>query len=473
MFRITKDVWLKRDILEALDNQSKPIYFYELLINFPQISLSTLQKKCHELQKEVSDCYPKGEVEILIDKRRGIELVRETDNLQKIIEFLIEKELPYQIVKNFIFIDSIDTAALCEQLDISNSKLRRQLSRMNSIINSYDLHMTVSNQIKLFGNESMRRSLTILMLATTHRQFSNIDWVDNSDFYMKQAKKIVQYLKLPLNHSNLESIALTSFVNEQAIKRSRTISFHQNETKELLEQIAFPKKPYFLTHWDENDWIYFILTIYGAAFSPFELDVKGSFKKLFLKSPLYTDWIQLFEKHFSPLSKEQKSQVFQDLLREHLTLGVLRINYVFFSAHTLKALNSLESSHPRYFGVFSAFWEDFIEQHPEFSFTQTKINSLFTCQSLVPIDYYLPEITLFIDTNLMYSLEKLIEQKIINSLANKYVIHFTDKQDSADFIVTTYKYPELLEKENVILLEPNLSSNDLGMMEKRDCDISL
>ncbi|MHC5267689.1 helix-turn-helix domain-containing protein [Enterococcus sp. LJL98] len=468
MFRITKDVWLKRDILEVLDNQSKPIYFYELLVDFPQISLSTLQKKCHELQQEVKECYPQGDVAILIDKRRGIQLVRETNNLQKIIESLIKKELPYITVKHFIFTETIDTAALCDQLSISNSKLRRQLAQMNRIINGYDLHMTVSHQIKIFGSEAMRRSLTILMLSLAHRQFSNIDWVDNQEFYLKQAMKIANYLKLPTNHSYIESIALTSFVNEQAIRRGRAV-FFQNESQALIEQIDFPKKPFFLAHWDENDWIYFFLTIYSTAFSSLDLKIKKSFRETFFKSPLYLDWLQLFEKHFTPLKSEQKKQVSQNLLREHLTLSVLKINYVFFSAYTIKTLHHLEIAHPRYYHIFSDFWEAYTQLHPDFELQQTKMNNLFICQSLIPIDHYLPKIKLFMDTNLMYALEKLMEQKISDALANKYVLTFTEKVEEADFILTTYTPSLLIDipEGKMILLEPSLSSNDFYAMEKR------
>ena len=99
---MTKDVWLKIDLLELLDNHTGALYFHEILVAFPQISLSTLQKKCHELQQEIKNCYLQEEVQLIIDRRNGIELIRETTTLQKIIERLITKELPYQISQKFM-----------------------------------------------------------------------------------------------------------------------------------------------------------------------------------------------------------------------------------------------------------------------------------------------------------------------------------------------------------------------------------
>lgn len=468
LLRITKDVWLKRDILELLDNHTGPIYFYEVLVAFPQISLSTLQKKCHELQQEVSQCYPNQEVEILINKRNGIELIRQTGNLQKIMEFLLVKELPYQIIKQFIFSNVIDTYTLCENFKISHSQLRRKTAMMNDIINGYDLHMTVSHQIKLFGNEITRRSLIISMLSLTHRQFSKIHWVDNPEFYLNQATKIGEYLKLPQSHSYIENMALTAFVNEQSIKRSRKILFQQ-EAQDIIKAIHFPKKPYFLMHWEDNDWIYFLLTIYGASFSQIPLSVDESFKHSFLNSALYLDWKMFFETYFIPLKKEQEEQVYQDLLRQYLTLSLLKVNYVFSSAYTLSTLKKIEVSYTRYYQVFSKFWNDFSSRHLLFDTIHTQVNNLITCQSLVPLEHYLPEVTLFMDTHLMRFLEQLMISRIVNGLSSKYIVRFTDNQEEADFFITTYNTTNFCSKykESIILLEPTFSSNDLSILEKK------
>ena len=205
---MTKDVWLKIDLLELLDNHTGALYFHEILVAFPQISLSTLQKKCHELQQEIKNCYLQEEVQLIIDRRNGIELIRETTTLQKIIERLITKELPYQISQKFIYEDLFNTEDLCHELGISLSQLRRKITGINRFINEYDLHITVSHQMKLFGSEKRRRSLLVSMLSLVHRQFSTINWIGNSTFYLKQAAKIIDYLKLPSSYHYLETIAI-------------------------------------------------------------------------------------------------------------------------------------------------------------------------------------------------------------------------------------------------------------------------
>lgn len=463
---MTKDVWLKIDLLELLDNHTGALYFHEVLVAFPQISLSTLQKKCHELQQEIKNCYLQEEVQLIIDRRKGIELIRETSNLQKIMEHLITKELPYQISQKFIYENVLNTEELCEQFAISHSHMRRKIAVINGFINDYDLHITVSNQIKLFGSEKRRRSLLISMLSLTHRQISTIAWIDNSTFYLKQARKIMDYLQLPVSYHYLETIAIISFVNEQAIKRSRKILF-QKEEKVLLQAIQFPKKPYFLLHWEENDWIFLLLSIHSIPFSPAPFSIEESFKRSFRTNALYLNWRILFQTYFSPLQKEQEDLLHYELLREYVTLNLLKVNDTFSNTYTLSILKTLEVSYPRYFQVFSTFWQGYTQCHPLFNLLHAQVNALFICETFVPWNHYLPQVSLFIDTYLMPKLEKWMTFKTASTLSKKYRITFTQNQENADFIITTYHDTHFFKKEKIILVEPTFSANDLTIIEKR------
>lgn len=463
---MTKDVWLKIDLLELLDNHTGALYFHEILVAFPQISLSTLQKKCHELQQEIKNCYLQEEVQLIIDRRNGIELIRETTTLQKIIERLITKELPYQISQKFIYEDLFNTEDLCHELGISLSQLRRKITGINRFINEYDLHITVSHQMKLFGSEKRRRSLLVSMLSLAHRQFSTINWIENSTFYLKQARKIMDYLQLPVSYHYLETIAIISFVNEQAIKRFRKILF-QKEEKVLLQAIQFLKKPYFLLHWEENDWIFLLLSIHSIPFSPAPFSIEESFKRSFRTNALYLDWRILFQTYFSPLQKEQEDLLHYELLREYVTLNLLKVNDTFSNTYTLSILKTLEVSYPRYFQVFSTFWQGYTQCHPLFNLLHAQVNALFICENFVAWNHYLPQVTLFVDTHLMPTLEKWIASKIASSLSGKYHITFTQNQENADFIITTYLDTHFLKKEKIILVEPTFSANDLTIIEKR------
>ena len=463
---MTKDVWLKIDLLVLLDNHTGALYFHEILVAFPQISLSTLQKKCHELQQEIKNCYLQEEVQLIIDRRNGIELIRETTTLQKIIERLITKELPYQISQKFIYEDLFNTEDLCHELGISLSQLRRKITGINRFINEYDLHITVSHQMKLFGSEKRRRSLLVSMLSLAHRQFSTINWIERSTFYLKQAAKIIDYLKLPSSYHYLETIAIISFVNEQAIKRSRKIIF-QNDENVLLQAIRFPKKPYFLLHWDENDWVFLLLTIYSMPFTTVSLGIEESFKRSFRKNAIFLDWKILFQTYFSPLQTEQEDMLYQELLRDYITIRLLKVNYIFSSTYTLSILKTLEISYQHYFQIFSDFWQDYAKLHPFFNLLHAQVNALLICENFVAWNHYLPQVTLFVDTHLMPTLEKWIASKIASSLSGKYHITFTQNQENADFIITTYHDTHFFKKEKIILVEPTFSANDLTIIEKR------
>ena len=96
-----------------------------------------------------------------------------------------------------------------------------------------------------------------------------------------------------------------------------------------------------------------------------------------------------------------------------------------------------------------------------------QVNALLICENFVAWNHYLPQVTLFADTHLMPTLEKWIASKIASSLSGKYHITFTQNQENADFIITTYHDTHFFKKEKIILVEPTFSSNDLTIIEKR------
>lgn len=468
MFRLTKDTWLKQDILDYLDNQPEPIYFQELLKEFPQISLSTLQKKCRELDELIQDCYPDQTVQLRIDKRNGIQLVREQDNLQKVTSALIKNELPYQLVKRFIYVDSFEASDICEELNISQSQLRRKVRDFNNLTNKYGIHVTVSREVKIFGSEVMRRALAIYTLSTTYRQFSAIEWIDNPDFYFNQSVKILNYLDLSLIHSHIESISLVTLIIEQAIRGKRVIHL-SDEIIEIFSLIQLPKKPYFLAHWDEYDWIYFIATIYGANFASFDLDIADSLKGYVVHSEIAQTWVTLFEKHFGKLTDSDYELIHNHLFRGYLTYEVLHVDFTFFGSHTLNTVKTIETLHPRYYKVFESFWQAYITTYPLYNTEYVKLQNLLTCHLIKSLDHFLPTITLYLDTNLMFSFEKLLQSRIISYFSTDYEIRFMTNREDADFIISIFACTicKNTSQDKFILIEPSLSTNDLQEMKKR------
>ena len=169
----------------------------------------------------------------------------------------------------------------------------------------------------------------------------------------------------------------------------------------------------------------------------------------------------------SPLQTEQEDMLYQELLREYITIRLLKVNYIFSSTYTLSILKTLEISYQHYFQIFSDFWQDYAKLHPFFNLLHAQVNALLICENFVAWNHYLPQVTLFVDTHLMPTLEKWIASKIASSLAGKYHITFTQNQENADFIITTYLDTHFVKKEKIILVEPTFSANDLTIIEKR------
>ena len=67
----------------------------------------------------------------------------------------------------------------------------------------------------------------------------------------------------------------------------------------------------------------------------------------------------------------------------------------------------------------------------------------------------------------MPKLEKWMTFKTASTLSKKYRITFTQNQENADFIITTYHDTHFFKKEKIILVEPTFSANDLTIIGKR------
>lgn len=468
MFRISKDARLKKDILEYLDNRSDAVFFNEMLLAFPEVSMSTLQKKCHELNEIIQLSYPENTVQLMINQRTGIKLIRQSENLEAAIESLIVKELPYQLAKRFIYATSIDSEKLCQELGMSFSQLRRKTNQINNSINRYDLHMTVSHQIKIFGSELMRRANLIFALSSTHRDFSTIHWIENPERYIKQSELILDYLNIKKNNGIIQNFKILTFVNECAINSNRKIIFH-NGINHLIQNTNFPKKPDFLFNWDTNDWYFFILMIYSSNTSSYKLEINPIFKNIIASDSSVARWFSIFDKHFKELSSDQKDTVLTELIRGYITNELLNIDYMFWDVHSSETIHSIKHHYPIFYKKFLQFWNDILEHSSTPVSEYMQFRYLLIFQLVHPLHEYIPKIRLYMESGLMFPMESILKNRIFLFFRGTFDIEFIDEKQAANFILTTsrnYHYSKT-DKKKLILLEPILSANDLSQMHKR------
>lgn len=468
LFRISKDARLKKDILEYLDNQSNPVFFNEMLLAFPQISMSTLQKKCHELNAIIKLSYPENTVQLIINKRTGIKLIRQSDNLEAVMESLIVDALPYQLAKRFVYSTSIDSEKICQELGMSFSQLRRKVNHINSSINRYDLHMTVSHQIKIFGSELMRRANLIFALSSAHRDFSTIQWIENPERYTKQSELILDYLNITKNNGIIHNFKIITFINECSINSHRQIIFH-SRLDHLVQNINFPNKPDFLFNWEDNDWYFFILMIYSSNTSNYNLEINPIFKNILAKDSSVIRWFSTFDKYFKELSSEQKDNVLTELIRGYITDELLNIDYIFSDIHSNKTINDIKEHYPVFYKNFSQFWDDILANSPTPVSNYMKFRYLLIFQLVFPLHECIPKIHLYLESSFMLPMKSIIKNRISLFFSGSFDIDFTDEKYTADFIIATsknYNYKKD-DRKKLILLEQYLSENDLSQMHER------
>jgi hypothetical protein len=154
MYGISSTAWLKQNILFALEEEIQFISSRELTQIVGDYSQSTIKKICRELQEEIEQTYPTDVSTLIIDQRNGIKLTRQACiNYQKLLATIFSDELGYELLQQLLLKRSISTLTFCNSHYISESQLRRKIKEINSSLKKHNIHVTLSNEITISGEE--------------------------------------------------------------------------------------------------------------------------------------------------------------------------------------------------------------------------------------------------------------------------------------------------------------------------------
>jgi len=458
MFLPLRDQFLRRDILDLLDNESDFVPMQEIADRLEYPSVSAVRSMCDDLRRKIRDLYSSEEMEFIISVRGGVKLIRHGTNLQLLLEKVTDGSVAVQAALQLFFQREFSVLDYCESHYISKSTLLRKMKQANDWISKFGPTMTFANTIKLHGNEANIRVVHYFFLKLGYETLDSFSGIDNPEYYVELTKKIFEYLKLPYIETQAEHVAFWVFVNQHAVENQFPVksSDPMLKTKEFYH---FIDKPDFLTQWQIIDWELFLLFFYAMGYMPINESVTLKDANPFKK--IIQTWISTFESTFFSIPKEKIAPLKITLQRQLQYIEMTRLDssVMFFteSVHPEK----IKIYYPKFYRIFIEFWqnltaENILDSH----MSGFQIPSFFNCVDLVTFSFYMPKIYLFIfhDTTMMYA--RYVEKRLTNILA-QFNIEFVDDYKKADLIISTVDFLDpLTEGQELLQIRGSFSEND-------------
>lgn len=463
MFGFDLSLWMIRDMIRILNEQDDFISSNQLLDLLGYSNLGQIKKLCKDLQKYIQESYSEDEFELIINTRNGIRFVTSSSrNAQSLIDFIFSKDLAFEIYQSVLFERTVSTEDFCQRSFISASTLQRKIKKINADINRYGLHLSYSRQkFSIQGKEATVRSAAFIFLYIKHRQISNIFWIENKQHYLELSKKIADFLALPFRTTQFENFSLFLFIFETAIQQGHRFVFEQ-EAFPYQEDLQFPDKPSFIS-WPEEEWQALLLMTYNSNLVNYTIPIDTSAFHSEKLDALVTAWVHCFEQYFAPLDQNQREFLYQNLIKRYFSDYFLAIDETLLKAFPAVDFRLIEKNKPFYLQLFTNFWDDLSKRQPTWTTPHLKTQSFLLCEYFFPIMNALPEVKLYVFTDLTILSLHRIQNNLEIYFSNKYKFTFVSTWEAADVIIGTINFREqtLSEKQQFIMIRLQLTSRDL------------
>ncbi|KAF1304547.1 helix-turn-helix domain-containing protein [Candidatus Enterococcus willemsii] len=446
MFGLPKSILRKLQMLYFLDEQES--YTQSRLIA-EQINVQnqTVLKYCRELNEKCVQLFPEKELWIDTTTRYGIRLQRENTNFDRLISDLLIETLTYALFSQLIYQRQFSVTEFCERHQVSLSKVRRMVSRINDDIHKYDLHISVSHNVKIVGQEKNIRGFFLLFLVYVGFSQQLIFSLDHAVTYRQIANQLAMRLKIEPNEYALNLLASWYCINELAINNN----YH-------LEVEGTRNAPSELKNWSAADWKFFV-----DMLTNFELIEISSSEQIVSADGLR--WIQLFEAHFRLLTPAEKDEIHQQFYR---TSWVKQLQFYHAEVYDIFQPWSvaIDWKHSFLGQQFTKFWQEYDQGSEGDELLKTR--SLLNCYNFMNTEQLLPTVKLFMYSQYPKRNQLVMRSKVQRCFSGKYNIQFCREAIEADLILLT----ETINQQNIqgnqpiITINRSLSYGDLSSIEQ-------
>lgn len=459
MGKLKTTIFLRLKIIELLNNQTDYITMRQIHRMLKDYGMSIIRNTCLELQLDIEALYSSEEMTLLITKRDGIRLIRNGVNTQRLTEAFFKRSSSYGVLCALFLQEEVTTADFCEEQFISKSSLSRRLKELNSLLNVYGLHVSLSEYMSLRGPESRIRMFYHVYFHVVHKGVTHLPWISNTDPSFQLSQQLLTYLKLKNTQDTLSDIYSLVYIISERIKRKHYISVN-DPAIHYFNFYEFMAKPNFLEEWCDYDWQLLLLSFYILDVPNNAYFTKKKITSIFKKESQL--WLNTFETHVSVLSDDSKKFIISALDRQLQLYSLFPMNYLLLEILELIQLDNFEQDFPEYLNCFNHFWHHLTNSSKLFRDSEClKLFSLLNCIAILDLIIFNPKIKIFVLSNVT-QLHKLFIEKRINYHLNKYMVEFVSSEQEADLIISTLEFSkEAQPTQKVIQICASLSNSDL------------
>ncbi|MCD5003495.1 helix-turn-helix domain-containing protein [Enterococcus saccharolyticus] len=458
MFGFPKDVQLKHDILLYLDRQSEAVTAEMIAAHVGNVSAQTIRKKINQLSIEIRELYPNNKISLENDTRYGVKLLRRDVTLMQILEKLYTDSFVYAIFQLLIEKRTFSAYQFCVEHKISVSKLKRAITQINTFLASYEMRISVGSRVYIKGNESQIRCLFFMFLFYVHRQITTIHWISEKQ-YLSLAEKICYSLYIPPVKGTIEVMGLWLYIQDVSRK-----------TGQLLDELSLsnqvPKsmpKPSFLLEFDDNEWHYFLLILYGLdlvqaeAFEDFDTIHQNHF----------FDVASKFIHSFEELTIFEKRLIFQKFHQMAILNELIPLNINLLAIFSPVSLKEIMRAYPSLDTHFQKLWASLIADFPNMDtvFYHRRILLLFL--QVAPTSEMLKPLNIYFCSSFSKDIVEGMKRHIKNFFKNKYQITYTPLAQSDCVISTENLLVEAMDKKETLIISPQLTVKDLVYLDQQ------
>lgn len=464
MLEIQKNFLLKIKIIELLDNHPAYLSVRQITDLIPDATFNAVKLACSELREEFDMLYQPEQIELIVNPRKGMKLIRKGKNIHTLIEHVITESLTYKIICQVFLERQVNVADFCQHHYISNSTLARQLKLINQTLHNYNMHISFSNRMSLKGQEGTIRLFLQFLLFDVHSTIDSIPWITDSQTYLTLTTKILRYLNVSVLENQVQHIATFVFLISNSIQRKFNIQSNDT-TLAYRSYYYFPNQPAFLADWSEADWHFFLIYIHASNISsiPFSLITK---EPLPFASNVHI-WLDCFEQEFGTIETTKKERMVDTLHREFLLDAIFCIDEFLLALNEIVRITNLSKDFPEYIERFQRFWKNFSAQClPLNSLDYMKEISFLNSVSLVNLIAFNPTIKVFVFSNVAQLHQQFIETRI-NYHLSKYQVIFVTNYLEADIVISTVTFlNHLPAHQKLVEIRASLPITDLIAVEQ-------
>ena len=455
MFDINDTTLIKKEILEILDNNDSFVSTSKLSKMIDLKSHATIRKFCSELKDYIADNYSKEEVEFITNKHYGNKLILHNVNIRHITSNLFSKDLNYEILINLLHYRVMDSYKFCSEHFISESQLRRKVRDINKYLNPLDIHISVSNKIKLLGHEHSIIAFHSVTLFYFYTCLTKIHFIDNHKEYLETTKDILRYLGIKYNRGTLKLATILFFTisNSNVELDEEFISYY-------LDGINVLEKPDFIELLSDEHWKFLNLTLFVSDLYDFDINADMEYREKIIPKKDIELWLSSFEKFFRKLTDEEKKTLDNKLFVKFLSHETLLTDDSIIALFNTLDFKKIKTQYPLYMQRFNLFWNDYISKSTQ-SHNFLKIESFLLCILFVNFDDMLPSVKLYLDTNMPSLVANYLKVAIKSQFLNRYHIQFTNEVEDTDLIIeTTGNFVENANKKVHVVIDRKISDNN-------------